>query len=67
MAKPADKKHFQIYDINLKVRQQFVGLCKLEGKSASRTIENMMVDYVQEKKSILTSKDLREYVSTDDE
>ena len=50
-----------------KVRQQFVGLCKLEGKSASRTIENMMEDYVKAKKSILTSDYLRQHVSTDDE
>ena len=61
MAKPANKKHFQVYDVDPKVRQQFVGLCKLEGKSASRTIENMMEDYVKAKKSILTN------VSTDDE
>ena len=59
MAKKANKKHFQVYDVDPKVRQQFVGLCKLQGQSASRTIEKMMSVYVQEQKSKL-------YAGTDD-
>ena len=59
MATNKNKKHFQVYDVDPKVRKQFVGLCKLQGQSASRTIEKMMSDYVQDKKSKL-------YVGKDD-
>jgi len=48
MPKP-DKVHFHVYDINPQTRQEFVGLCKLEGKSASRQIEKMMDRYVMKK------------------
>ena len=52
MPKP-DKVHFHVYDINPQTRQECVGLCKLEGKSASREIEKMMDRYVIKKKKSL--------------
>ena len=52
MPKP-DKVHFHVYDINRQTRQAFVGLCKLEGKSASRQVEKMMDRYVSQKKKSL--------------
>ena len=52
MPKP-DKVHFHVYDINPQTRQEFVGLCKLECKSASREVERMMNKYVSKKKKSL--------------
>jgi len=53
MPKP-DKVHFHVYDINPQTRQEFVGLCKLEGKSASREVEQMMRRYISKQKKKLT-------------
>jgi len=51
--KTPDKVHFHVYDINSEIRREFVGLCKLEGLSASRTAEKLMSRYVEQKKKAL--------------
>jgi hypothetical protein len=54
--KTPDKVHFHVYDINSEIRREFVGLCKLEGLSASRTAERLMSRYVEQKKKALMTE-----------
>ena len=46
--KPAGGYRFQVLDLELRLRQKFLSLCKLNGSSGSNVIKDFMRQYVAE-------------------
>jgi len=43
---PAGGYRFQVLDLDVKLRNKFLSICKLNGSSGSNVIKQFMADYV---------------------